>query len=217
MNRALTLLLFLAAAAIQADETREERYFREQCLPLARAFLKTNHIAYDSEFPTNRIRNWKVNFTSESGVYSSQMALDGRVNFMFQGREGAANLLQYFIDSRAWRDVWLEPEHVEKLRSISAQRNCLTTNTALALARRCLMSQGYRETDFHPVIGEQVIWAGAIPQKRIVLPVYQFNWISRKVALPPKPGQTPPSVRMTVSGISSNVVEYTTFMPLPRK
>jgi hypothetical protein len=192
---------------------RETSYFEEKCLPLARAFIRSNHINYSPDFPTNSIRHWSVEY-SPNGIYSSRIMLGkGELVFMFTGTD-QTNRVDVFNDFRTWNDVWMAPQHVEKLRAVAAKPNTLTSTTALSVARALFRYQGHQEKDFHPVIIEQVVWARDVPGKRIVLPLYQVEWIRNDVRLPEDKNRFYPHVRMTVSGSDSNVVAYANLIPL---
>lgn len=187
---------------------REDSYLQERCLPLVRAFIQKQAIAYDSLFPTGKIVFRRVDFSDESDVAVARVSLEKRLAFVLIG-DGKTNAVTYFSDRTNWKPAVMEPGRESEIRALAGQSNLLNHVTALVLARELFRLQGHREENFHPVEFQQMVWTEAAPQKRIPLPFYEARWARRDVKLPlHEQPSIYPSVRLVVSGVISNLVEY---------
>lgn len=210
-------LLMLLATAVQAGE-REERYFNEYCLPLARTFLREQPTGYDPNFPTNKISHWKVDLPGPQSQKSegrtdnvlSRISIErGHITFEFIGKANT-NYVMSYADHSQWRHGWDERDQRARQLEMAAKTNLLNTNSALAMARACFRRAGHNEQDFHPVIFQQM--EGGYPP--IKLPLYRAEW--RHLKLPLEKDNrftylTP--VTVIVSGITSNLVMYDNLLP----
>ncbi len=199
------ILAFLSVLSAVAGQ-REDAYFEEKCLPVVRDFIRRNRLAYDADFPTNKISHHLVDFTPDSRRYSSRMMLEKHYAFLFLG-SAQANAIIFFHDKlSAWSFGLLEPENEQTMRGLAARTNLLNRSTALEMARRYFRLQGHSEKNFRAVKFEQVVWAESVPSKRIVLPFYEAEWL--RLDADPSNDSIPPSVRITISGLESNMVHY---------
>ena len=193
----------------------EDTYFEEKCLPLVRDFIRRNALPYDASFPTNRISHRQVEFSPASTVYLSRMMLDKRFAFLFTGTQHLNSIDSYSDKGSSWRPSLMDPNNEQQMHLLAERTNLLVTTSALALAREYFRLQGHDEKNFKPVKFEQMVWADAIPSRRIVLPFYEAEWL-RKDATPAH-GLLPPSVRIIVSGLESNLAHYSKIaLPIER-
>jgi len=196
----------LAAGCACAGE-REETYYREKCLPLVREFIRTNHLAFDPDFATNKISHHDVEYSDESKKFSSRTMLEKRLTFFFAGDTNHTRIY-YFQDKVGWTPGMLNPgkQKEEQARGWAARTDLLNTNSARVLLLETFRRLGHHESNFHPMEFEHVTWEYHGPSRPIVLPFYLGTWIRSDVK--PSNNSYVPSVRITVSGVQSNLVEY---------
>ena len=200
--------IFLVAAltihCVCAGE-REETYYREKGLPLVRDFIRTNHLAFDPDFATNKISHWGVEYATNSGKFLSRTMLEKRLVFFFIGDQTNSRI-DSFEDKVGWPRglMKLKPEEA---RAWLARPNLLNTNSARALLRETFRRLGHHESNFKPMEFEHIAWGYDVPpQLRLALPFYRGRWIRSDVK--PSNNSHVPSVYITVSGVQSNLVEY---------
>ena len=209
--------LLIAAASCRAGDP-EERYYTDHCLPVARAFIRTQPVGYDPFFPTNKVTHWKVEPATETKAFVSRLSIEkGRVTFLFLGRADT-NYVMVFADHSQWRSDWEASgpgtgrDYTQRQKTLAAQTNLLNTNTALTMARECLGRSGHDERDFDPPKVQQIILEKpGLPN--LALPLYHFEWRHRKVPASKDGSAYLSPVTMTISGATSNLVEYSNLLP----
>ncbi len=200
------LAALLTVCGVCAGE-REQTYYREKGLPLIRDFIRTNQLAFDPDFATNKISHWDVEYATNSGKFLSRTMLEKRLVFLFIGDQTNSRIDSY-EDKVGWpRNLMkLKPEEA---RVWATRTNLLNTNSARALLRETFRRLGHNESNFKPMEFEHITWGHNVPQHlRLALPFYRGRWIRSDVQ--PSNNSHVPSVYITVSGVQSNLVEYMT-------
>lgn len=214
---ALAVIALRLFSSLSFGGEKEEAFLREKMIPLAHEFIKRNGLPYDAEFGTNRIARSSVDFYDD-GRPGGQgtLILENGYCFYFASDGRATEIWDFHDHTKTYYHVDIAPkEQVDAVKALNL-KNKLNDQTALDLARKYFNLQGYREEDFHPVEFQQLIWTGGPEVTSRFLPYYRAEWYRKDVNLgaPNARNGTVPRVAIEVSGITTNLLYYSSFMPI---
>ncbi|MBF8297250.1 MAG: hypothetical protein HW389_3795 [Bacteroidetes bacterium] len=207
--------------SLALGQNNEVAYLQERMLPAVRDFIRRNQLAYDPDFPTNRIRHYRVEFAPEIDAVFSRMMLEKKYAFLLSEKAKVCEIWSFQdTETRPFRDYSnVTPEEREVILS---RTNVLNKQSVLALAAKHFKLQGHREENFHPpefwqhVLGEK----NPDPATHLPLPLYEATWYRKDVKLEERNSlgfAGMPNVLIIVSGLNSNLVYYSKVaMPVGR-
>jgi len=208
---ALTFVfLFLFPALVLGGE-KEDGFLKEHMIPLARAFIKRNHVPCNPDFETNKLIRLKVDFFDDGrpGCLATMMTQD-RFWFDFQS-DGKKTDIRSFHSSNVRTYYELDDAPKEKIEAVKALnlRNKLNLTNALQVAKQYFQLQGHDEKNFHPPTIRQCYWIGK-DEVWGNLPYYEVEWYRKDVNLADRSKgiTTLPEVSITVSGVDSSLIYY---------
>jgi hypothetical protein len=196
----------------------KEQFLGKTMIPLAREFIQRNGLPYNSSFDTNCIKKYSVDFHAEKPGFTSHMTLTNGYFFMFWD-DGTNSEIYYFSAGirTSFNLARASKAEIQAVKALSL-RNKLNDESALELAKHFFKLQGHKEADFHPAEFGPYTWGQKGDPDYIQYPFYIAQWYRKDANVKDRDkGILLPNITVTVSGISSNIVEYAkSFMPIGR-
>ena len=212
----LPLALFIVSSLSCGGE-KKDVFLRENMIPAAREFIKRNGLPYDTNFGTNRVVRYTVDFFDDgrSGG-QADMKLENGYRLYFDFNAEITRVWCFHDQTKTYYHLDSGPkEQVDAVMALNL-RNKLNDKTALELATKFFHLQGYKEEDFHPVEFRQLMWTGGPEVSSRLLPYYRAEWYRKEVNMADRDAgnSTLSRVAIEVSGITTNMVYYSSFIHL---
>jgi hypothetical protein len=229
MKHAISILIissiFLVACSRPAHSQEQklglskDQVLQKIMIPLARQFIRTNGLPYDIGFGTNSIKRYNVDLYEKKPGGDFSLTLTNGCFFLYFW-DGTNSEIRFYSDGTKtfYNLARASKEKIQAVKELSL-RNKLNDATALELARHYFKLQGHKEEDFLlPEFGPYS-WGEKGDPDYIQYPIYRAHWYRKDVKLKDRNEGvvTLPDVTITVSGITSNMVNYSKcFMPIGR-
>lgn len=214
---AFTLIVGCSRQPVRQPLTKEH-VLGEIMIPLAREFIERNKLPYGTNFSTNSVTRYRVNFLEDKPGCTSSMTLTNGCYFGIFWEGTNSEVRNYHDKTRTGYNLGHATKAEFEAVKALGLRNKLNDETALKLAKEYFKLLGHREQDFHPVQFGPETWGEKGEADFIQFPFYQATWYRKDANLDDRArGELLPNIMIEVSGISSNMVSYSKcFMPVGR-
>ena len=220
---------------IQKTLLDANKFVHEEAIPKAKEFAHRHEITFDSNFSWSKARHCKfIGFPSGRGL----ARLNTRdLSFTIFRMDDGIGEIMWFRDEKEWANLPTMENRLDSLIKLEAKTNLLNLQSALALAKRHFLLEGFNPNCFsEPTVEQFDCWSNTtnnspgkserrrVNPPRVLDPVNAWqsdtnHQINRRILLPyyhiswvvkdENPNASLVNgVEMDVSGISSNIVCY---------